>query len=87
MSITTIKKLKEAPYRIQGLRSHHYQNGFEDNRAYETFADAEHAAESQAGNATNVKKGNRFIVYKAIAVVGPEPVREPPMETVMLGEI
>lgn len=87
MSITTIKQLKEAPYRIQGMRAHHYENTFEDNKAYETFDEAEQAANVQASNKGNVKRGNRFIVYKAIAVVGPQPVIEPPLETIMLGEI
>jgi hypothetical protein len=85
--ITTIAKLKEAPFRIQGMRAHGYENSFEDNRAYETFEDAEEAAASQANNSTNKRKGNRFIIYKAIAVVGPAPVVEPPCETVRLCDI
>ena len=87
MRITTIPQIKEAPYRIQGMRSHHYGNDFETNKAYETFEDAQEAASSQANNKTNVGKGNRFIIYQAIAVVGPAPIIEPPCETLMLDEL
>jgi hypothetical protein len=84
MNMTTVKQLHHAPFRIQSMRAHEHHNSFEDNKAYETFDEAEQAA---AAHTHRTKSGNRFIIYQAIAVVGPVPVCEPPCETVLLDEL
>jgi len=86
MDITTVEELERAPYRIQSMRSHYYGGEFETNKAYPTMTAAIKAAEAQACNVSNKRKGNRFIVYKAMAVVGPRPLVPPPMEVIVLGE-
>lgn len=77
------EKVGSAPYRIQGVSAYGKGVDFEGNVAYRTFDEAVHSATVQSCNAHHVKNGNKFIVYKAIAVVGPVI---PAVETTMLDE-
>lgn len=77
------KNVAKRPYRIQGVASRQAGIDFETNKSYRTFDEAAHSATVQACNAINIAKGNRFIVYKAIAVIGPTC---PPVKTTMLDE-
>ena len=72
-----------APYRIQGVNAYKQGCDFDTNKAYRTYEEAVHAATVQSCNSVNVAKINKFIVYKAIAVVGPTI---PPVETTCLEE-
>jgi hypothetical protein len=70
-----IDDVRRRPYRIQGVNAAYKDQNFEGNKAYCDYASAVRGASTQAQNAVNVKNGNAFIVYKAVAYVA--PIRSP----------
>ncbi len=82
--MSNIRDVKRRPFRIQGTAAYSHGTEFHNaNKAYETFDEAQHAAAVQSCNAGNINKGNKFIIYKAVAIVGPT---RPPIETIYLDE-
>lgn len=71
MSNRSAKRVAKKPYRIQGVNAYARGNDFDSNVAYRTYEEAVHAATVQSCNERNVRNHNQFIVYKAVAVVGP----------------
>ena len=79
------RDIVKRPYRIQGTLAYSNNTEFHNaNKAYATFKEAEHAAAVQASGACNAAKGNKFIVYKVVALVAPT---RPPIETMLLPEL
>jgi len=77
-------EIAKKPYRIQDSVGWEKNKNFHDNKAYASFEEAQCSAEIQSTNCRNVELNNRFIIYKAIAVVGPV---KPPAQTTILDEI
>jgi hypothetical protein len=78
-------EIAKRPFRIQGTASYCKGTDFHrSNKAYATFEEAANAAAIQSCNSSNRASGNRFIVYKAIAIVGPT---DPPAVTTMVEDI
>jgi hypothetical protein len=79
------QEIAKRPYRIQGTAAYCKGDNFHrSNKAYSTFDEAEQAAGMQACNASNIAAGNKFIIYKALAIVGPT---KPPVETIFVDDI
>lgn len=76
--------IAKAPYRVQSLNAIARGERMR-GKNYKTFAEAQKAAEIQASNQGNLDRGNKFVVYKAVAIVGPEqPQPKPPIHTTVI---